>query len=251
MPWARIEADLFRHEKVLQIDAKVRPLAVALYVGMICHSSEMLSNGRLDVRIAYSIATFLGTSRPRRALQELEKVHLIERSNDEIVIPDFLDFHKSREEVLGDRKRSTERKRRSRDQQKLDLVTPGQGGMSRSVSQGDKGRDSRAHDRGHTSHHREELSLATVVRSPAPDLTSNDLPFHLELLIADAGAENASADTIRREAEGLPEAVIARTREALRDRRPRPDVPAAYVVATLRKLRSGLERERVDPEPEL
>lgn len=70
----------------------------------------------------------------------------------------------------------------------------------------------------------------------------------LEIFLAELGVNGQSEATIRREAEGLPEAVIARTRESLRARRPRPDVPAAYVVSTLRRLRAELEARRLTQE---
>jgi hypothetical protein len=279
MAYAKIEYDLFRHPKVEAIAPRARPLAVALYVGMLCYSSEHLTDGLISRSAVSEIASALGVLRPRRALDELVRVRLIVRSvvppvpvSDATVarsvpssegysgsaeplqraqsgafsIPDYLDFHRSREEVMGERKRDRERKKRTRGQQAFEFVPPGQEEVSARTSS----RTTRAHDPGRRDRDRDS-SKATVSTKPAPETPNAGLPFHLELLIAEAQAENASADTIRREAEGLPEAVIARTREALRDRRPRPDVPAAYVVATLRRLRSTAAVEAVDPEPEL
>lgn len=78
----------------------------------------------------------------------------------------------------------------------------------------------------------------------------------LNRLIARAcQGEKTSASIIRYEAEGLPDAAIARTLESLIARRPRPANPAGYVVNTLRSIRTELGAPRdvvaFDREPEV
>lgn len=83
------------------------------------------------------------------------------------------------------------------------------------------------------------------------------LPETLARLVRHAANGDArSAALIIREAEGLPEACIARTLESLLYRRPRPRNPGGYVVQTLRRIRReggypDLETATVDREPEL
>lgn len=275
MPWAHVETELLLgHPKVAAIEERYRATCVALYIGLIAFSVEHLTDGRVLVEDAKFVARGLGEKRPTSSFQRLVRVRLLraevaefDRRNRRVlqtksptstgttaefvawmrretavfVLDDFLEFHRSREVVEEERERIRERKRTQRRQGKLDVVPMGQEqlvpGGTVPPSARVRGRDT------------DGSSISSnVVGKPVSGKLEPDLPFHLELLIADAGAVNASAETIRRAADGLPEAAIARAREALRERRPRPDVPAAYVVTVLGKMRAALERPA---EPEL
>jgi hypothetical protein len=152
VPFAKLDVSLRTDERWELIPERHRADAVALFLAAVLYSAEMLADGRLDAPVLIALANANGSKRARFLIARLvDSGHLRELGSGRFEIASWHDFHSSRAEVEEGRRRSTERKRRSRGQLVLPDVTPDVTvGQTADVTAGQV-RDSRAHARRRTA----------------------------------------------------------------------------------------------------
>lgn len=108
--WVRVDDHLHTHPKV-RAAWSAYPASVGLHLLALSYSGDQLTDGRVD---APFINQWLPNRRHRdQATSALVAAALWEPNGKGWVIHDFLDFNRSRDEVLSGRKR--DRNRRSHD----------------------------------------------------------------------------------------------------------------------------------------
>ena len=101
MPWFRLDEGFHQHPKVL----KAGNAAVGLWIRCGTWSAQYLTDGFIPANIA---ATY---GRPRE-IEQLIAAHLWQRHEGGFLMPDYLDYNPSAEEIRQRRKADLERKRR-------------------------------------------------------------------------------------------------------------------------------------------
>jgi hypothetical protein len=108
MPWFRLEDSFYNHPKV----KRAGNAATGLWVRCGTYSSQYLTDGHIPVEVARDFG------RPREISTLLEVGMWVENGDGGLLIPDYLDYNPSREQVLADRAVARERQaRRRRDVQ--------------------------------------------------------------------------------------------------------------------------------------
>lgn len=252
MPHARIPTDLLV-ELVADVPPRRRAQVAGVYVQAILTSAEMLLDGALRRTIWREMCAEIGVFRSTEVADLLIEAGALHRGpGGRYEIVNWERFHSSRAEVEERRKADAKRKRDARSQPELPGVRTNvrtghqtvQESMSARMSAPDNSRTRAGARPGGQSQEPEDQEPQAVDERTTTRAYGdmNGLPFSLELLAYEAAAgDEASAATIRTAAAGLPEAAIARAREALRTRRPRPANPAGYAVSVLRGERERLE----------
>lgn len=107
MPWFRLEDNFHLHPKV----RKAGNAATGLWVRCGTYSSQYLTDGRVSAEVAHDYG------RPREIDKLLESRLWIE-NGDGFLMPDYLEYNPSAEQVHADRAAARERQaKRRRDQQ--------------------------------------------------------------------------------------------------------------------------------------
>lgn len=107
MPWFRLEDSFHHHPKV----TKAGNAATGLWVRCGTYSSQYLTDGRIPAEIARDYG------RPRE-IQALLASRLWVENGDGFLMPDYLDYNPSADQVRLDRARARERQaKRRHDQQ--------------------------------------------------------------------------------------------------------------------------------------
>ena len=114
MPYVELQIDFTRHDKVQAIPEAHRARAVALFVGVVCHCAEMLTDGHVSRPVLNEIAELTGIKRAGKIAVLLTEVGLFETTSRGFLVHDYLDYQPSRAHVLETRKREAERKREAR-----------------------------------------------------------------------------------------------------------------------------------------
>lgn len=104
MTWFRLEDSFYDHPKV----TKAGNSAVGLWVRCSTYSARQLLDGRVPMETAHLMGT-------RRDIDRLSATGLWIVAGDEYLIPDFLEYNPSSDQVRSIRKRDAERKRRQRE----------------------------------------------------------------------------------------------------------------------------------------
>lgn len=108
MAWFRIDDGFADHPKVI----RAGNAAVGLWVRCGAYSSRYLTEGHVAPEL---VNTYAGN---RREVDRLIDTRLWIPNGDGFVIPDFLEFNPSAEQVLAERAAARERQRRARDASK-------------------------------------------------------------------------------------------------------------------------------------
>lgn len=107
MPWFRLEDNFHHHPKV----RKAGNAATGLWVRCGTYSAQYLTDGRVPVEIAHDYGR-------QREIDALLATRLWIEKEDGFMMPDYLDYNPSAEQVLADRARARDRQaKRRRDQQ--------------------------------------------------------------------------------------------------------------------------------------
>lgn len=265
MPHARIPVEFIR-EHFTAIPDKDRPKAIALYLGLVLTSSELLLDGDLPEEVVLAIAHKIGISRGRYQRREVRKLGTSMASNGLLeMLPDgtyrltdWQVFHSGSAAVNDARKQDAERKRRSRQQPAIPGVFDNARRDRPENVQPGHGPDTRAHVR--RRQRQEELvrgegllraetavdqERATPTRPPLPESKQRLVLDLLNTIGDDAQAEeNGNPPTIavlNSLAADLPEGSLAKVLESAiraRDRRPKIRNLAGYVVNALQDERA-------------
>lgn len=102
MPWGRVDDGHYRHPKVLELDEEHRKGCLALYWLAISWCNDHLTDGRVPV----GTVRLLGADVVEA--EELVRVGMWEKDGRGYRVHDFLDFNKSKEQVLIERVQRTE-----------------------------------------------------------------------------------------------------------------------------------------------
>jgi len=130
--WARVDDNFLIHERTRGLSAA----AVAMYVGGLSYAGRMLTDGLLPANMPDMVCACWRVPTPRRAVAELEEHGLWIQEGDGWRVHDFLQYNKSREEVLADREKwgalggkvkeqARERQRRYRQRKREEQATLG------------------------------------------------------------------------------------------------------------------------------
>jgi hypothetical protein len=104
--WSKLDDGFWMHPKVV----RAGNTGAGLYARMLSYCGCYLSDGEIPPPIVESVV-----GRDKAALKRLIESALVERRDDgTIVIPDYLDFNPSREEIHAKRRKDSERKTRGR-----------------------------------------------------------------------------------------------------------------------------------------
>lgn len=107
MPWFRLEDNFHHHPKV----RRAGNAATGLWVRCGTYSAQYLTDGTIPAEVAHDYG------RPRE-IEALLAARLWIEKDDGFLMPDYLDYNPSAEQVRADRARARERQaRRRRDQQ--------------------------------------------------------------------------------------------------------------------------------------
>lgn len=104
MTWFRIDDDFHHHPKVL----RAGNAAVGLWTRAGAYSSAYLTEGHIDRNIAAELGT-------RREITSLVESRLWTETPGGFLMPDFLDYNPSAEQVQAERAAARQRQRRARD----------------------------------------------------------------------------------------------------------------------------------------
>ena len=104
MPWFRVEDSFHGHPKVTDAGNA----AVGLWVRCGTYSAQWLTDGFVPIKIAKGYGN-------RREVEQLLASRLWVPADGGYLMPDFLDYNPSAEQVKLDRKRAAEKKRRQRE----------------------------------------------------------------------------------------------------------------------------------------
>lgn len=152
MPFARFPVELRLDERWDAVPERYRADALALYFDAVLYSAEMLKDGVVTKPVILSFAESRGVKKGSFVFSRLVDSGLVRELRPGVFeIVDWAEYHSSRRDVEEQRKRATERKRKSRGQLTFDDVTPGvTAGQAQDVT-GGQGRPSRAHARAETA----------------------------------------------------------------------------------------------------
>ena len=184
MPYAKLDVELL--QRFAEIPERDRAKAVALYLALVLNSAQLLTDGRISRAVLAAGADEIGISHGRYSQREVSKTvtslvdsGLLEPSkNGTLMLSEWQVHHSSRADVETQRKRATERKRRSRSQLVLPTVTAEvTPGRHTNVTEG-QDRDSRAHARRRKA---SDVSTSKAVpiasyAEPEPSLDDDDAP---------------------------------------------------------------------------
>lgn len=104
MAWFKVDDDFFGHPKVVAAGNS----AVGLFIRCGSWSSKHLTEGQIPFVIARSFGT-------QNQIDALLRVGLWNQKDDGYLIPDFLEYNPSRQQVLAEREAAAERKRKARE----------------------------------------------------------------------------------------------------------------------------------------
>ena len=106
MPWFRLEDSFYNHPKV----NRAGNAATGLWVRCGTYSAQYLTDGHVPAEVARVFGR-------TREIVSLLEAHLWEENGDGFLIPDYLEYNPSKDQVLADRAAARERQaRRRRDQ---------------------------------------------------------------------------------------------------------------------------------------
>lgn len=107
MPWFRLEDSFHHHPKVLQAGNA----ATGLWVRCGTYAAQYLTDGAITAKVAHDYGR-------QREIDALLDAQLWVEKDDGFVIPDYLEYNPSAEQVRIERARARDRQaRRRRDQQ--------------------------------------------------------------------------------------------------------------------------------------
>lgn len=150
MPWGRCDDGFYRHGKVAMLKESMALECVGLYWLAISWCNDQLTDGKVSA----SAVRLLGGKKVHA--MELIRVGLWDTGADTFLVHDFLEFNKSKAQVLQERADAAERKAKSR-------------GLSQGESQRESRSESQRDGRKDGDGDGEALSLARPVsRSPSP-----------------------------------------------------------------------------------
>lgn len=148
--WVRLDADFFRHPKILKAGHDARNL----YLAALCYCGNYATDGVVSRDAVPAIAADAGTTRWAAAIERLEDARLWVEHPDGWLIPDFVDMNQSRDEIEARRAADRARQRARRARQSRDQLP-----LSRDLS-----RDVRRE-----SHDRLDETTRDSVTSPTTD----------------------------------------------------------------------------------
>lgn len=143
MAWVRIDDQLFTNRKIVAVP----PSARLLYVAGLCFSAGALTDGRIPDGALPQLVAQAGAK--QADVRHLVAAGLWEHAGDGHDVPDYLDYNPSSKQILDERKKEREKKRRQRANGAGKAVRNGTVQqddhgrfVSRQESPGDTGRDS-------------------------------------------------------------------------------------------------------------
>jgi hypothetical protein len=108
VPWVRLDDQFHTNSKAVIAGLEGR----ALYLAGLCWCARNLTDGNIDKRALPTVAALAGVE-PNVA-DTLVAVGLWEQRDDSYLVPDFLDYNPSRDQVIAEREAAAERQRKSR-----------------------------------------------------------------------------------------------------------------------------------------
>ncbi len=103
MAWVKLDDSFWSNPKVVAVGNE----AAGAYVRMLSYCGQHLTDGKVDESVAKFIA------KPA-ILRKLEEFSFLVHQGEAYLIPDYLDFNPSSEQVEGDRAAARERMRKLR-----------------------------------------------------------------------------------------------------------------------------------------
>lgn len=113
MSWVRLDDGFWTNPKVLA----AQPLSRGLYLAGLCYSARELTDGVVPKAAIPLLLAQVGAT--KKAPADLVACGLWVEVDGGWAARDFLEFNKSRDEVLDDREKAKERQRRSRESRKV------------------------------------------------------------------------------------------------------------------------------------
>lgn len=102
--WTKLDDSFWSHPKV----TKAGNEAAGAYARMLSYCGKHLTDGKVPAEIAQFIA------RPK-VIEQLQVFSFIIENGSGFLIPDYLEFNPSKEQVLAERKKAAERQARLRE----------------------------------------------------------------------------------------------------------------------------------------
>lgn len=99
MTWTKLDDDFWSHPKVLRVGNE----AAGAYVRMLSYCGKHLTDGHVEEEVARFI------TKPR-ILEALAEANFISQNGNGWLIPDYLEFNPSREQIREKRARDSARK---------------------------------------------------------------------------------------------------------------------------------------------
>ena len=109
MPWFRLDDDFHHHPKV----RAAGNAAIGLWISCATYSAQYLTDGHIDTAIANSYGT-------EPQINRLTTTRLWIPDDTGYLIPDYLDYNPSSQQVLEDRKKARLRQQRARSMSRRD-----------------------------------------------------------------------------------------------------------------------------------
>ena len=109
MTWTKLDDSFWSHPKVTGAGNE----AAGAYVRMLSYCGKHLTDGRVPDEIARFIA------RPK-VIEQLQEFSFVVKNGKGYLIPDYLEFNPSREQVLEERRKAAERQAKSREKSRRD-----------------------------------------------------------------------------------------------------------------------------------
>lgn len=114
MSWLELDDRILEHPKFIRAVIRGGSCAIHLWLGLRAYAGQNLTDGHVP---ADMIGEVKGPRKPKdrtKALQALIDVGLLENVDDGVQMHDYAQWSRTREEILRDREKSADRKRRSR-----------------------------------------------------------------------------------------------------------------------------------------
>jgi hypothetical protein len=112
--WLKIDDRFLDHPKVVRLERLAPSRGVHLFVGLMSYCKQRLSDGVVPIDMLPKVNGPCGRWR-QRTLEALIEVGLVERSGEQLVIHDYLDWNPSKEEIerkAADRKAMADKRRK-------------------------------------------------------------------------------------------------------------------------------------------
>ncbi len=128
MSWIELDDGILDHEKFVRAVKRGGSDVIFMWLGLRAHCAKRLTDGRIDLDLLDEVKGPTGKARDKAIAILLEVVLLEYRDGkkDALWMHDYLDWSRSKEEVLESRRKARERKRTSRGTSQRDTIRDSQ-----------------------------------------------------------------------------------------------------------------------------